>query len=202
MYAIVEVGGMQCKVSKQDVIRVPRLQEEPGKSVDVRVLMVVDQDQVHIGKPWVPNVKVKAVVLVHGKAKKVLVFKKKRRKNYKVLKGHRQDFTELRIDQISFGSEKEKRETIVKEDVKSGSKSIEKPKSVKKTETKVTKTKRIATETQSKVESTSKGKKTASPAEKAIKKTTNGSGPSKPKTVKTDKKRSPTEKENSKASKK
>lgn len=116
MYAVVEVGGMQWKVSKSVTIRVPKMESETGKSVELdRVLLVVDKAKVNIGKPLVPNAKVKATVLSHGKAKKVRVFKKKRRKNYKVLRGHRQDYTELRIDRISIDKEKkEKKEAPVK----------------------------------------------------------------------------------------
>ena len=81
MYAVVEVAGMQCKVAGKEKIRVPKLELEPGKSLELdRVLLVVDKDRVNIGKPLVANAKVKATVLAHGKADKVKVFKKKRRK--------------------------------------------------------------------------------------------------------------------------
>jgi len=68
-----------------------------------RVLLYVNQDDVHIGQPLVTGAKVKATVLAHGKSKKIKVFKKKRRKGYQVLKGHRQNYTELRIDKIVMG---------------------------------------------------------------------------------------------------
>ena len=107
MYAIVEVSGMQCKVTGKETIRVPKLEIEPGKSLILdRVLLVVDKDNVKVGKPLVSNAKIKATVVVHKKAPKIKVFKKKRRKNYQVLRGHRQEYTEIRIDSIGVGSDK------------------------------------------------------------------------------------------------
>jgi len=106
MYAIVEVGGMQWKVSNSDIIRVPKIEEEVGKAIELdRVLLVVDEDKVRIGKPVVSDITVKATILSHGKAEKVKVFKKKRRKSYRVLRGHRQEYTELKIDRISNAKE-------------------------------------------------------------------------------------------------
>lgn len=105
MYAIVEFGGMQWKVSKSDTLRVPKIDEEPGKTVEIKnVLLLVDKDNVTVGKPLVKNAKIAATVVSHGRDKKVMVFKKKRRKDYKVKKGHRQDFTEIRIDSIVLGA--------------------------------------------------------------------------------------------------
>ena len=109
MYAIIEIGGTQCKVSKSSRIHVPKMETETGKSITLdKVLLIVDKENVTIGKPFVTGAKVQAKVLSHGKDKKILVFKKKRRKDYKVLKGHRQDYTELQIDQITVGKETHK----------------------------------------------------------------------------------------------
>ncbi len=103
MYAVIEVNGTQWKVFKDSTIRVPKIEKEPGKSINIdKVLLLVDKDKIDIGKPVVSSVKVKATILSHGKAEKIKVFKKKRRKDYKVLKGHRQQYTELRIDKISI----------------------------------------------------------------------------------------------------
>lgn len=102
MYAIVEIGGNQWKVEKEKVIRVPKIDAEDGKTLNFSdVLLVVDKEKVRIGTPFVKEAVVTATVMAQGKDKKVMVFKKKRRKNYQVLKGHRQDFTALRIDGIS-----------------------------------------------------------------------------------------------------
>ena len=104
MYAIVDIGGVQFKVSKSMTIRVPKMGIEPGKSVELNnVLLLVDKENVKVGKPIVAGVSIKANVISHGKDKKVIVFKKKRRKNYRVLRGHRQEYTELQIDQITVG---------------------------------------------------------------------------------------------------
>ncbi len=107
MYAIVEMGGMQWRVTETQILRVPKLKEEPGKTVDFdRVLLVADQDRVNVGKPVVKGAKVMAKVVSHGKGNKVLVFKKKSKKNYEKLRGHRQEFTEIRIEKITTGEEK------------------------------------------------------------------------------------------------
>ena len=91
MYAVVDIGGKQWKVEKADTIRVPSLDAKPDKSLSFdRVLLVVDKGTVHIGNPIVSNARVLCTVLNHGKADKIKVFKKKRRKDYQVLKGHRQ----------------------------------------------------------------------------------------------------------------
>ncbi|MDM7925593.1 MAG: 50S ribosomal protein L21 [bacterium] len=102
MYAIMELGGMQWKVEEKSTLRVPTIETEPGKSVLIdKVLLVADGDQVKVGCPMVPGAKVEATVVSHGKADKVMIFKKKRRKNYQLKRGHRQPYTEIRIDKIS-----------------------------------------------------------------------------------------------------
>ncbi|MCD6116258.1 50S ribosomal protein L21 [bacterium] len=106
MYAIIEVSGLQYKVTKGQKLRVNKLDTEVGKKVDFKeVLLVVDNDKVTVGKPVVAKTVVKATVLSHGKDKKVLVFKKKRRKGYKVFRGHRQEYTEIMIDKIGAEAE-------------------------------------------------------------------------------------------------
>jgi len=101
MYAIIEVGGFQYKVTKDQKLNVPKIEQEVGKKVDFKdVLLVVDKDKVDIGKPVIKNAAVTATVISHGRYKKINVFKKKRRKGYKVLKGHRQDYTKIQIDSI------------------------------------------------------------------------------------------------------
>ncbi len=112
MYAVVEIGGMQWKVNNAQILRVPKIDGEPGSSIEFdHVMLVVDGDEVQIGQPLVSNIKVKATVLSHGKAKKVQIFKKKRRKHYDKLRGHRQEYTELRIDQIGLVKEDGKAST-------------------------------------------------------------------------------------------
>lgn len=101
MYAIVDLCGVQYQVSESQTVRIPKIVEEPGKTVDFgKVLLVADKEQVSIGKPTVKNAKVQATVLKHGKDDKILVFKKKSKKGYQKLRGHRQEFTEIRVDKI------------------------------------------------------------------------------------------------------
>jgi large subunit ribosomal protein L21 len=102
MYAIVELAGMQWKVQEKQILRVPSVEAEPGKIVSIdQVLLIADGQDVKVGQPTVSGAKVEATVVSHGSGDKVLIFKKKRRKNYKVLRGHRQPYTEIRIEKIT-----------------------------------------------------------------------------------------------------
>jgi large subunit ribosomal protein L21 len=102
MVTIIEQGGFQYKVSEGDKIQVPFIKAEEGEEITLdRVLLVSKDDDVTVGTPIVEGAEVKAKVIVHGKDKKILVMKKKRRKDYKVKNGHRQDFTQLQITSIS-----------------------------------------------------------------------------------------------------
>ncbi len=101
MYAIVDIAGQQFKVQKDQKIYVHRLEAEEGTDMDFdKVLLVDDDGKVTIGSPTVENAKVTAKVLDHQKGDKVIVFKKKRRKGYKVKNGHRQQFTQIQIAEI------------------------------------------------------------------------------------------------------
>lgn len=102
MYAIIRTGGKQYQVAAGDTLRVEKLQGEVGDTVELSdILLVADGDDVKIGKPVVDGAKVVAKIAEQGKAKKVLVFKKKKRKGYKVKRGHRQQYTALTIEEIS-----------------------------------------------------------------------------------------------------
>lgn len=101
MYAIVDIAGQQFKVSKDLKLYVHRLQAEEGSMVEFnKVLLVDNEGKVTIGTPEVANAKVTAKILSHLKGDKVLVFKKKRRKGYKVKNGHRQYLTSIQIEDI------------------------------------------------------------------------------------------------------
>ena len=101
MYAIIQTGGKQYRVAPGDVLRVERLPGERGDEVVLdQVLLVNDGENVQIGQPLVPNATVRTQIVNQGKGKKVLVFKKKRRKNYRRKQGHRQLFTALQIGEI------------------------------------------------------------------------------------------------------
>ena len=101
MYAIVEIAGHQFKVEKDQRVFVNRLQTEEGKKVSFdNVLLVANGDNVTIGAPAIDGAQVGAKVLKHLKGDKVIVFKKKRRKGYRVKNGHRQSLTEIVIENI------------------------------------------------------------------------------------------------------
>ena len=102
MYAIIQTGGKQYRVAPGDVLRVERLPGERGDAVQLdQVLLVTDDGgEVRVGTPLVENASVKGEILRQGKAKKILVFKKKRRKNYRRRQGHRQLFTAVQIQEI------------------------------------------------------------------------------------------------------
>ncbi|MBR9859560.1 50S ribosomal protein L21 [bacterium] len=101
MYAIVDIAGKQFKVQKDQKLYVHRLQAEEGKSVEFdQVLLVDDSGSVKVGTPSVKGASVKAKVLEHMKGDKVIVFKKKRRKGYRVRNGHRQYLTQIQIESI------------------------------------------------------------------------------------------------------
>jgi large subunit ribosomal protein L21 len=102
MYAIVRTGGKQYQVACGDQLRVEKLEGNVGDTIQLgEVLMVVDGEQVKIGQPVLETAKVVAKIAEQGRAKKVIVFKKKRRKGFQVKKGHRQSFTGLKIEEIS-----------------------------------------------------------------------------------------------------
>ncbi|MCK6618956.1 MAG: 50S ribosomal protein L21 [Calditrichaceae bacterium] len=103
MYAIVEIAGQQFRVEKDMTLKVPLLNKEAGDTVEFdRVLMANDGSAVKIGQPLLEGAKVEAKVLEHGRDKKVIVFKKKRRKGYKVKNGHRQRFSKIRIENLAL----------------------------------------------------------------------------------------------------
>ena len=102
MYAIVEIAGQQFKVAKDQKVYVHRLKQEEGKKVTFdQVLLIGDGDNVTVGAPAIDGAAVEAKIVKHLKGDKVIVFKKKRRKGYKKLNGHRQQYTRLHIDEIS-----------------------------------------------------------------------------------------------------
>ena len=101
MYAVIETGGKQYRVSEGDVVRVESLGSSVGDEVEIsQVHLVADGKKVQVGQPTVDGASVTGTVVEEGRAKKVIAFKKKRRKGYKKKIGHRQGFTAVRIDKI------------------------------------------------------------------------------------------------------
>jgi large subunit ribosomal protein L21 len=102
MYAVIKTGGKQYRVSAGDKLKVESLPVEVGAEVMLGdVLMLADGSDITLGKPNVDGAQVKATVLSHGRGDKVLIYKMRRRKHYRKTQGHRQNFTEIRIDAIS-----------------------------------------------------------------------------------------------------
>ena len=100
MYAVIQTGGKQYRVEKGEVLRVEKLPGERGASVTFKDILMVGGEAHKIGKPFVEGAKVEAVITAQDRAKKIIVFKMRRRKNYRRRYGHRQPFTELRITSI------------------------------------------------------------------------------------------------------
>jgi large subunit ribosomal protein L21 len=98
--AIIRAGGKQFSVEKGTTVRVPSRTEDVGASVELEVLAATVDNETRVGTPLVEGTKVTATVVDHGRAPKIIVFKKKRRKHYKRTQGHRQGYTTLKIDSI------------------------------------------------------------------------------------------------------
>ena len=102
MYAVIATGGKQYRVSEGAVLRVEKLDAEEGASIEFdRVLLVGDGDTISVGKPFLAGGKVQATVMSQGKARKVEIVKFHRRQNYRRTKGHRQNFTQIKITGIA-----------------------------------------------------------------------------------------------------
>lgn len=103
MYAIIRTGGKQFRAEPGKTLRIPSLAAEPGEAITFdEVLLSANGDQVQLGAPLVQGAAVTAEVVGHGKGEKIIVFKFKRRKNYARKQGHRQKYTEVRINDIQF----------------------------------------------------------------------------------------------------
>jgi large subunit ribosomal protein L21 len=103
MYAVVKSGGKEYKISKGDLLRVEKIPGKVGDEVTLKdVLMVSDGDQVHVGTPLLPNAVVTGEIVQTVKGKKILIYKMKRRKNYRRTKGHRQTYTYIRVKEIGL----------------------------------------------------------------------------------------------------
>lgn len=121
MRAIIETGGKQFAVAPNQTIRVPSLAGDPGDRVTFdHVLYAAGSDAVHVGSPHVDGASVTAEIVKHGRGRKITVFKYKRRKRYSRKKGHRQDFTELRVTDVTLAGERRSREEGAGESAASG----------------------------------------------------------------------------------
>ncbi|MDQ3555923.1 MAG: 50S ribosomal protein L21 [Gemmatimonadota bacterium] len=104
MYAIIRTGGKQFRAEPGRTLRIPSVDIEPGETLTFdEVLLGSSGDDVKLGLPLVSGAAVTAKVVRHGKGEKIIIFKHKRRKNYRRKQGHRQKFTEVQIDEINLG---------------------------------------------------------------------------------------------------
>ena len=102
MYAVIKSGGKQYRVAPGQTIRLEKMAGEPGSRVQLGDVLLVENDgTLQSGTPLLANAKVEATVLEHDRAKKVIVFKKKRKKQYRRTRGHRQSYTAVRIESIT-----------------------------------------------------------------------------------------------------
>ncbi|MDR3272001.1 MAG: 50S ribosomal protein L21 [Flavobacteriaceae bacterium] len=114
MYAIVEIAGLQYKVEQDQKLFVNRLQAEAGDEVTFDKVLLTDNGHVTVGAPVIDGAAVTAKVLDHVKGDKVIVFKKKRRKGYKVKNGHRQQYTQIQVLSISEAAKKTAKKSVAK----------------------------------------------------------------------------------------
>ena len=101
MYAIVETGGKQYRVTKGDIIQVEKLEKEKGKITLDKVLLIENDKETLVGAPYIEGAAVEAKVLDHGKGKKIIIYKYKAKKDYRRKQGHRQPYTEIEITGIT-----------------------------------------------------------------------------------------------------
>ena len=101
MYAVIRSGGKQYRVAPGQTIRLELLSAEVGAKVELRDVLLVENDgNIQVGSPLIANAKIEGTVLEQDRSKKILVFKKKRKKQFRRTRGHRQDYTAVRIDNI------------------------------------------------------------------------------------------------------
>ncbi len=101
MYALVEIKGKQYKAEKGSLLQVDKIEGEKGDTVEFDSVLMLSGDDVKVGTPYVEGAKVKVTLEEQTKGKKVKIFKFKRRKNYSLKKGHRQQYTKVRVEEIT-----------------------------------------------------------------------------------------------------
>ena len=102
MYAVIKSGGKQHKVAEGEILKVEKLKASEGDPIDITDVLLIEKDgEVTLGSPFIEGAKVTAKILRHGKDDKVTILKMKRRKDYRKKQGHRQNYSEIQIEQIS-----------------------------------------------------------------------------------------------------
>lgn len=111
MLAVFQIAGKQFRGEKGDVLVVPNLNKEKGDKVEFNeILMLTENDDVTVGNPFIENASIEVEVLGNGKDDKIRIYKYKRRTKYRLTQGHRQDFTEIKINKIKKAAKKQKSE--------------------------------------------------------------------------------------------
>ncbi|MDR0486876.1 MAG: 50S ribosomal protein L21 [Treponema sp.] len=100
MYALIEFKGKQYKAEKGALLKVDKLDAEPGAAVNIETVLLLSGDEVKVGSPYIPGAKVSATVESHGKDDKIIVFKYKPKKDYRRKQGHRQQYSVIKIEDI------------------------------------------------------------------------------------------------------
>jgi len=179
LFAIIESGGKQYRVSEGDLIDVECQSGEVGQSLSFNeVLLVGDQETVHLGTPVLSGARVVGTIAEQGKKDKVIVFKFKRRKKYRRKQGHRQRFTRVRIDQIELAAKKVQRPDTEQVEEKA-SKAVEKPRARKEAAAKKAPSKTVKKKASKQVAAKEGSKAPKKQAAKAPKKTTAKAAPEK-----------------------
>lgn len=146
MYAVIRTGGKQYKVKAGDLIQVGLLEKSQGDEFDMNEVLMVSGNASHVGEPTLSDAKVTVQVVRNDKAKKILVFKKKRRKGYRKMQGHRQDFTELFVKSITAPDGENEKAELKKKAAPAKQEPVKKKAAAKKkTATKKTATKKKTT---------------------------------------------------------
>lgn len=184
MYAIIDYAGRQVRVEQGQEVKFPLLAGEPGATITMeRVLLLSDNGSTHIGQPLVAGASIDATILSHGRERKVIVFKFKRRKGYRKKAGHRQDYTILRINAINTAKSKPTAKAPVAEKATPAKseatiKAAAKPKAQKKTAAKTAAKGKTAAKKATPKKATPGAKKAAPAKKTAAKKSKSGSGTS------------------------
>lgn len=132
MYAVIRTGGKQYKVKAGDIVRVDLMEKSQGDEFDMGEVLMVSGKEAHVGEPTLSKAKVTVQVTKNDKAKKVLVFKKKRRKGYAKMQGHRQDYTELFVKSITSPDGETESAELKKKEAPAKEKTAEKKTAAKK----------------------------------------------------------------------
>jgi len=185
MFVVFEAKGFQYLGSPGEKLKIPRLDTKIGERVSFEKVLLVKNGDIKIGQPYIEGASIAAEVIEHGRYRKIIVFKFKRRNRYRRTRGHRQTYTEIEIKDIILGGKVEPKKKSEKEEIKVEKKTVVKDKKIKKThrptkkttvtskkETKaVGKPKKATTKTKQATKTTTKAKKPTVTAKKAIKAT-------------------------------